>query len=56
MQTAVYASVFPAYAGVILVKPCVYAFCSRVPRVCGGDPVVLAGPAPASKCSPRMRG
>ena len=48
--------VFPAWAGVILLKIIDKAFPCGVPRVGGGDPCIFIFPDPVIRCSPRGRG
>ena len=48
--------VFPAYAGVILSDFQKVVTVLRIPRVCGGDPILLAGLSEILEYSPRMRG
>ena len=48
--------VFPAYAGVILRILHWCRLCMRVPRVCGGDPLIDSHSSHHNPCSPRMRG
>ena len=48
--------VFPAYAGVIPMARINAEYDRRVPRVCGGDPLLWKTKPRYGKCSPRMRG
>ena len=48
--------VLPAYAGMIPMAFRGMALSQRAPRVCGDDPREDPPRAPASQCSPRMRG
>ncbi len=50
------AGVFPACAGVVPAGRAPWRRRRRVPRVCGGGPVVPSAVALANECSPRVRG
>ena len=49
-------SVFPAYAGVILILYKLTCQEVRIPRVCGGDPYLKRLESLPEAYSPRMRG
>ena len=49
-------SVFPVYAGVILKKANKSIKTISVPRVCGGDPMIVIPQLVNFRCSPCMRG
>ena len=48
--------VFPAYAGVSPRSGAALSRSGRVPRLCGGEPVIVGLPARGRECSPPMRG
>ena len=49
-------SLFPACAGVILSEWFLSICCFSVPRMCGGDPLLLLLLAVLLHCSPHVRG
>ena len=49
-------TVFPVYAGVIPGVILLFVYITRVPRVCGGDPIFNHGCLVYMVCSPCMRG
>ena len=50
------AIVFPACAGVILVRTDKIRPDLSVPRMCGGDPIFISRNCGRMKCSPHVRG